>query len=128
MATEAITYSANVPHVKYACGLLTSDGTIAYIETGFTPVKIVAVNYTGTNPLMYMWQKGQAEANCFLNTGSTGVITKGVTGPYPYGDTSDDTAPTTQYTVGQSETFRGFSIPDAITADGDTWTWEAWGE
>jgi hypothetical protein len=127
MATEAITYSTNVPHSRYASGLLTSDGTIAYVELGFTPKKIVLVNYTGTNPDIILWQAGMAATACWKITGSTGVVTKGITGPAVYGDTEDDTAPTTQYTVGQSETFRGFSIPAALQTDADTWAWEAWG-
>lgn len=133
MATEAITYSSQVPNVQYASGLLTSDGTIANIELGFTPKKITLFNITATNPTIYFWVKGLAVDNCIKINGADGVVTKAVTAIAVYGDTEDDTSPdaaandAVQYVNGDSSSFRGFSIPDALLSDNDSYVWEAWG-
>lgn len=127
MATEAITYSnpgGESSHKAFASGLLTSDGTAADIICGFVPSRIVLYDYTGTNPDVYIWVKGLAVSNCFKITGSTGVITKGVTAVALLGDTQDDTWDGTggdSYASGH-----GFQIPAALLTDADTWAWEAY--
>lgn len=122
MATETVTYSNPATGKDYASGLLLSDGTIAYIDVGFIPSKIVLTHYTGTNPLVYMWAKGQTSGSYWLLTGATGVITKVESGgPTVYGDTQDDV-----YGASESADFQGFQIPDALLADNDTWQWEVW--
>ena len=110
---------------SFASGLLTSDGTEVTIPLGFIPTKIVLYNYTGTNPNVYIWTKGLASTNCFLITGSTGQITKGVTGPSVVGDTSDDTYAHGSDPVYETADDAGFSIPAALLTDADTWMWEA---
>ena len=127
MATELITYSnpgGESSNKAMASGLLTSDGTIATILVGFVPSRIVLYNYTGTNPNIYIWTKGLAITNAFLITGSTGVVTKGITGPYPYGDTQDDVW---NGSGGDSTADgHGFVIPAALLSDNDTVMWEAY--
>jgi len=129
MATEAITYSnvgGQSNDKAFASGLLTSDGTEATIDLGFIPSKIVLYNYTGTNPDVYIWTAGLVYTNTLKITGSTGVITKGVTGPSLVGDTSDDTYPHPGPPTYETGSVMGFSIPAALLTDADTWLWEAW--
>lgn len=127
MATELITYSnpgGESSNKAFASGLLTSDGSIVTILCGFVPTKIIITDYTGTNPDIITWVKGMAITAAHLLTGSTGVVTKGITGPYPYGDTEDDTW---DGTGGDSTTDgHGFVIPAALLTDADTWMWEAY--
>ena len=116
MATEAVTYS-NLEMVEcnkaFASGLLTSDGTIAYISLGFTPAKIVLREYQDTNVNMIEWIKGMDSGTYWLTTGSTGVVTKGASGGPVVWDGDDDES-------------CGFYIPAALLTDADTWLWEAW--
>lgn len=111
-----------------ACGTLVPATTPAleYIEIGWTPTKIVLTNYTGTNPDIYIWQTGLASTNCIKMTGSTGVYTKGVTGPYPYAGSDElGTTVTVDGVTGQ-KVLRGFTIPAALqTNASDTWLWHA---
>ena len=111
-----------------ACGTLVPATTPAleYIELGWQPTRIELINYTGTNPDIYIWETGLASTNCIKMTGSTGVYTKGVTGPYPYaGSDALGTTVTVDGVTGQ-KVLAGFTIPAALqTNASDTWLWRA---
>lgn len=131
MATAIRTVTNNMAfgsEVARAKGTLVPATTPAleYIELGWTPSKIKLINYTGTNPDIYIWQIGLAAENCIKMTGSTGVYTKGVTGPYPYAGTASVGSTVTVDTVAGATVAAGFTIPAALcTNASDTWLWEA---
>lgn len=111
------------PDSAIATGLLVSATTpvIEYIELGFEPSRIELINYTATNPLIYLWTKGMTAGNAYLNTGNTGVLTK-VTG----GPTVNAGGLKTVDTVANTMTRPGFQIPAALQSNGDTWSWTAY--
>jgi hypothetical protein len=128
-AVRTVTGNAVNADSGMAYGKLVAATTPAleYIELGWMPSKIELVNYTATNPLVYYWQSGQASTNGFLNTGSTGVITKGITGPYPYAGTASVGSTVTVDGVAGCSVAPGFTIPAALQNNAsDTWVWTAW--
>ncbi|MBK9496741.1 MAG: hypothetical protein IPO08_20010 [Xanthomonadales bacterium] len=123
-ATRTVSHAGGeCPDSAIATGLLVSASTpaIEYIELGWVPSRIELINYNATNPLVYWWTKGMTSGNAYLNTGSTGVITK-VTG----GPTVNEGGLKTVDGVANTMTRPGFQIPAALQTDSHTWSWTAY--
>ena len=129
MAAGDITYSnvGGEARVKsFASGIVWADADTAInVSVGFVPSRIQLVykdTAATTVDQVIDWFKGMTATNYWKTLMSDGVMTLETSGgPVVYGDTSDDTWPTSE-----SATGAGFTIPAGLQdADSATIYWIA---
>jgi hypothetical protein len=125
LGVRTVSYNGGDAGTGIATGLLEPADTpvVEYIELGWIPSRIELVNYTGAltaTTQIITWTKGLAAANAISIAGASGIVTKGVIGPYPFAGGA-----VTQDAVVGAIVKAGFYVPLALQTDGDLFSWTA---
>lgn len=127
LGVRTVSYNGGDAGAGIATGILVPADTPVqeYIELGWVPNRIEILNLTGTTTAttaITIWQKGLASTNAMQIAGVSGIVTKGVTGPYPYAG-----GQVTVDTVVNTVTKAGFYIPTGLqTNASDVISWIAY--